>query len=86
MSLPLLKVSLRMVLDLVKVLDKDEKDFEVGCKCKDTEAASGLTNQLKHMLQNYPGVEVVVKDELVVSIIPKHFTTLLDSPTATPCV
>lgn len=85
MSLPLLKVSLRMMLDLVKMLEKDEKDFEVCCRCKDADSVAGLVRQLSHMTKDYP-VEVKEKDELVVSIIPKHFTTLLDSPTATPCV
>lgn len=75
-----------MLLDLVKVLDKDETDFEIGCKCKDVEAASGLSGQLRNMLQNYPGVEVRVKEEVIVSIVPKQFVTLLDSPAATPCV
>ena len=85
MSLPLLKVSLRMMLDLVKMLDKDEKDYEICCRCKDADSVVGLIRQLSHMTKDYP-VEVKEKEDLVVCIAPKHFVTLLDSPAETPCV
>ena len=69
MSLPLLKVSVRMLLDLIKVLEADEKDFEIGCRCKDEWAAEGLEKSLRRCLEGLP-VEVVVKEEKNVSIIP----------------
>ena len=79
MNLQLLKVSTRMLLDLIKVFDTEEKDFEIGCRCKDEAAAEGLETQLLLFVSNIPEVEVKVKeDKLTVSLLPKHFITLLD--------
>jgi len=75
----LLKVSTRMLLDLIKVLEMGEKDYELGCRCKDETTAGGLAKQLQNMLRDFPAVEVKVKeDKTTVSLIPKHLTTLLD--------
>jgi hypothetical protein len=75
----LLKVSTRMLLDLIKVLEMDEKDYELGCRCKDEATAEGLAKQLQNMLRDFPAVEVKVKEDgATVSLVPKHLTTLLD--------
>jgi hypothetical protein len=75
----LLKVSTRMLLDLIRVMEMEEKDYELGCRCKDETTAEGLTKQLQNMLRDFPAVEVKVKeDNMTVSIVPKHSTTLLD--------
>ena len=75
----LLKVSTRMLLDLIRVLELDEKDYELGCRCKDETTAEGLAKQLGYMLRDFPVVEVKIKDDkTTVSLIPKHFTTLLE--------
>lgn len=79
MSLPLLKVSVRMLLDLLKVLELGEQDYELGCRCKDETTAEGLVRQLGHMLRDFPAVEVKVKeDNITVSIVP--------ATAETPCV
>lgn len=75
----LLKVSTRMLLDLIRVMEADEKDYELGCRCKDESTAEGLAKQLGHMVKDFPAVEVKVKDDkTTVSIVPRHFTTLLE--------
>ena len=90
MNLPLLKVSVRMLLDLLKVLEMGEQDYELGCRCKDEITAEGLARQLNHMIRDYPVSVKIKEDKTTVSIVPKHFTTLPDSPspspTATLCV
>lgn len=71
MSLPLLKVSLRMLLDLVKMLDANETDYKVGCKCKTEEAANGLARQLDNMLRDYLELRVKIEEDGVsVVIVP----------------
>jgi hypothetical protein len=71
MSLPLLKVSLRMLLDLVKMLDANETDYKVGCKCKNEEAANGLARQLDNMLRDYLELRVKIEEDGVsVVIVP----------------
>lgn len=71
MSLPLLKVSLRMIFDLVKVLDDKETDFKIGCRCKNEEAAEGLARQLDNMLRDYLELRVKIEEDKVsVVIVP----------------
>lgn len=81
----LLKVSTRMLLDLIKMLEAGEKEFELGCKCKDETTASGLLRQLSHMIRDYP-VETKIKEDgvtvVVVSNEPK--TTLNSQEIKTP--
>jgi len=65
----LLKVATRMFFDLVAVLEKNETDYEIGCKCKDTDVAQALHKLLAATLQNCP-VSVIIKEELIVVIVP----------------
>jgi hypothetical protein len=74
----LLKVSTRMLLDLIRVMEADEKDYELGCRCKDETTAEGLARQLGHMIRDYPVSVKIKEDKTTVSIVPKHFVTALE--------
>ena len=65
----LLKVATRMFFDLIAVLEKKESDYEIGCKCKDQDVAQALHKLLANALQDCP-VSVIVKEELIVVIVP----------------
>jgi len=65
----LLKVATRMFFDLVAVLEKKETDYEIGCKCKDTDVAQALHKLLAAALQECP-VSVIIKEELIVVVVP----------------
>ena len=58
-----------MFFDLVSVWEKKETDYEIGCKCKDTDVAQALHKLLAATLQNCP-VSVIIKEELIVVIVP----------------
>jgi len=68
----LLRVGVRMLLDVLKVFeDKNEKeDWECGCKCKSPEVAEQLYTFLSRCLEGFPA-EAVLKggEENIVSII-----------------
>jgi len=76
----LLKVATRMLFDLVTVLEKKETDYEIGCKCKDTDVAQALHKLLANALQDCP-VSVIIKEEIIVVAVP---ATLSSSPEALP--
>ena len=76
----LLKVATRMLFDLVTVLEKKETDYEIGCKCKDTDVAQALHKLLANSLQDCP-VSVIIKEEMIVVAVP---ATLPSSPEALP--
>jgi hypothetical protein len=60
-----------MLLDLVKMLDANETDYKVGCKCKTGEAAEGLARQLDNMLRDYLELRVKIEEDGVsVVIVP----------------
>lgn len=67
--LKLLKVATRMLFDVVAVMEKDEKDFEIGCKAKSVEIADSLKKLLSAALVDCP-VQVNVKEESIVVITP----------------
>lgn len=68
-DLKLLRVGVRMLLDYLRILDEDQKDFEVGCKCKSEAIAEDLKTLLWRTLADFP-VRVVLKDEVVVVLLP----------------
>jgi len=65
----LLKVATRMFFDVVTVWEKNETDYEIGCKCKDQDVARALHKLLAATLQDCP-VSVIVKEELIVVVVP----------------
>ena len=67
--LKLLKVATRMFFDLVAVLERKETNYEIGCKCKDTDVAQALHKLLTATLQDCP-VSVIIKEELIVVLVP----------------
>jgi len=68
--LKLLKVATRMLFDVITVMEKEETDFEIGCKAKSLEIADSLKNLLSAALADCP-VQVIVKDESIVVITPQ---------------
>jgi hypothetical protein len=68
----ILRVGVRMLLDVLKVYeDKNEKeDWECGCKCKTPETAQELHSFLSRCLEGFPA-EAVLKggEENIVSIV-----------------
>lgn len=67
--LKLVKVATRMLLDLITVMEKKEADYEIGCKCKDSDTAKALAKLLLCTLQDLP-VEVKTKEDTIVVIKP----------------
>jgi len=68
----LLRVGVRMLLDVLKVFeDKNEKeDWECGCKCKSPEIAEQLYTFLSRCLEGFPAKAVLKGgEENIVSII-----------------
>lgn len=69
-----------MLFDLVTVLEKKETQYEIGCKCKDTDVAQALHKLLANALQDCP-VSVIIKEEMIVVAVP---ATLPSCPEALP--
>jgi len=67
--LKLLKVAVRMLLDVVVVMEKKEEDYEIGCKAKSSEVAESLKKLLAAALVDCP-VQVIIKEETIVVITP----------------
>jgi hypothetical protein len=71
-EIALLRVGVRMLLDVLKVFDdkNDKEDWECGCKCKTPEVAEGLHSFLSKVLEGFPA-QAVLKggEENVVSIV-----------------
>lgn len=68
-DLKLLRVGVRMLLDYLRILDEDQKDFEVGCRCKSESIAVDLKALLTQTLTGFP-VRVCLKEEVVVVLLP----------------
>ena len=68
-DLKLLRVGVRMLLDYLRILDEDQKDFEVGCKCKSESIAVDLKALLEQTLAGFP-VRVCLKEQVVVLLPP----------------
>ena len=68
-DLKLLRVGVRMLLDYLRILDEDQKDFEVGCKCKSESIAVDLKALLTQTLAGFP-VRVCLKEQVVVLLPP----------------
>lgn len=68
--LKLLKVATRMLLDVVTVMEKNETDYEIGCKAKSYEIAESLKKLLSAILVDCP-VRVIIKEECIVIVTPQ---------------
>ena len=68
--LKLLKVATRMLLDVVTVMEKNETEYEIGCKAKSNEIAENLKKLLSAILVDCP-VRVYIKEECIVIITPQ---------------
>jgi len=68
--LKLLKVATRMLFDVVAVMEKEETDFEIGCRAKSLEIAESLKKLLSAALADCP-VQVIIKEESIVVITPQ---------------
>lgn len=77
--LKVLRVAIRILMDVNNVLEKKESDFEVGCKCKDVDTAKSLQKMLAIALEDCP-VSVIIKEETIVVVLPE--STQPSSPLA----
>ena len=68
--LKVLRVAVRILMDVIAVFDKKETDFEIGCKCKDIETAKALQKMLGIALEDCP-VQVILKEEMIVVVLPE---------------
>jgi len=68
--LKVLRVAVRILMDVIAVFDKKETDFEIGCKCKDVETAKALQRMLGIALEDCP-VQVILKEETIVVVLPE---------------
>jgi len=68
--LKVLRVAVRILMDVIAVFDKKETDFEIGCKCKDVETAKALQRMLAIALEDCP-VQVILKEETIVVVLPE---------------
>jgi len=68
--LKLLKVATRMLFDVVVVLEKEETNYEIGCRAKSVEIAEGLKKLLSGALVDCP-VQVIIKEESIVVVTPQ---------------
>ena len=80
-SVKIVKVATRMLLDVITVWEKKETDYEIGCRCKDTDIAKALHKLLTNALQDCP-VSVVVKEDLIVVIVPLTQPSSPSSPSS----
>lgn len=81
--LKLLKVANRMLFDLITVLEKKETDYEIGCKCKNTEIAKALRSMLAVALHDI-SCKVLIKEDVIVVITPSPSSVSV--PESSPCV
>ena len=68
------RVSVRMLLDYLKVLTDKQDDFEIGCRCKDEETAVGLKSLLEGTLRGLPANVVIKEDTTTVVILAEKKT------------
>lgn len=72
-DLKLLRIGVRMLMDYLKIMEDEQTEFEVGCKCKDEEVCARLRDLMKNTLAGFP-VKVGVKGKLIVVLCPPEFS------------